>query len=224
MLDQWGRELGHVANVVGGMVRNNVWYGDGDRVYHPVAADKQRGAVAFINQNAFQTPDEFISEGVTSRLESSGAADRITSAQKRLLRALISESRIKRMAEHAVRTDGDVYRPVEMLEDVRLGIWTELESYPVVIDLYRRNLQRAHVELLSGYVKTEKPQSDLPALARGELTSIVARIDASAGKEKERTTALHLADLKARIQQVLDPRPPKETPNGQQAASRQQGG
>ena len=32
VLSQRNRELGHVANVVGGFVRDNVWFGDGDKV------------------------------------------------------------------------------------------------------------------------------------------------------------------------------------------------
>ena len=39
LVNQRNRELGHVANLVGGFVRNNVWFGDGDRVYDPVAGD-----------------------------------------------------------------------------------------------------------------------------------------------------------------------------------------
>ena len=38
LVGQRNRELGHVANLVGGFVRNNVWFGDGDRVYDSVPA------------------------------------------------------------------------------------------------------------------------------------------------------------------------------------------
>ncbi|MCH8807485.1 MAG: zinc-dependent metalloprotease [Planctomycetes bacterium] len=223
LLRQWGRETGHVANVVGGMVRNNVWFGDGDRVYDPVGADKQREAVEFINQNVFVTPEEFTRDDITQRLETNGAADRIVSAQKRVMRSLINESRIKRMAECATRSPDDAYLPVSLLEDVRVGIWTELESYPVAINLYRRNLQRAHVAMLTTFVKTDTPSSDLPALARGELVGIVERIDSSENKEMDRTTRLHLNDVRVRIQQILDPRKEKTVESGPQAAARTPG-
>src|SRR5262249_50051484 len=41
LLGQRDRELGHVANNIGGFVRNNVYYGDGDKVYDPVPAEQQ---------------------------------------------------------------------------------------------------------------------------------------------------------------------------------------
>ena len=213
LLGQWSRELGHVANVVGGMVQNNVRFGDGDVRFAPTSAARQRDAVAFINENAFVTPDEFVDPALTLRLESSGAADRIVSSQKRLLRALINESRVKRMAENASHASAEAYLPIDMLRDVRGGIWTELESYPVSVDLYRRNLQRAHVEMLASLVEQKNPQSDLPALARAELESIAARIADIAKRSDgsaDATTAAHLNDLGARIEQVLNP--PKTAP------------
>ena len=92
------------------------------------------------------------------------------------------------------------------LADVRAGIWTELDNYPVAIDVYRRNLQRAHVEMLTDLVKQQKPASDLPALARSELAAIAERIKTAAGNEQDSTTTAHLTDVGTRIQQTLDPR------------------
>jgi hypothetical protein len=206
LVNQRNRELGHVANEVGGFVRNNVWYGDGDRVYESVPADQQRRAVQFLNEHAFQTPAALVDPDILRRLESNGAADRILNGQKTLLRSLINDNRLKRMAEHATRDRSGAYLPVVMLDDLYDGIWSELKVPSVEIDLYRRNLQRAHVELLVSQVEEKSPSSDLPALARGELQKIAEGIDACAGREKDVTTRYHLNDIKARIVHALDPR------------------
>src|SRR5262249_2045834 len=56
LISQRDRELGHVASMVGGFVRNNVWFGDGERVYEPVPSARQREAVKFLTENALQVP------------------------------------------------------------------------------------------------------------------------------------------------------------------------
>ena len=205
LLAQRSRELGHVANVVGGFVEKNLFFGDAESRFAPVSADKQRAAVAFLNQHAFQTPSSLVAPAITLRLKVSGVADAILGSQKRVLRTLISEKRIDRMAEQTTWDTGDVYLGTEMMSDLTSGIWSELDS-AASIDLYRRNLQRAHVELLSGQIEEEHPESDLPALCRGELESILDAIEALDTTGIDRTTALHLDDIRNRIGQLLDPR------------------
>ena len=210
LLGQRNRELGHVANVVGGFVRTNLWYGDAAHVYDPVPASRQRDAVAFLVEHSFQTPHALLSDDILLRLESNGAPDRILAGQQRILESLLDDARIKRMAEHATRAEGEgeTYLPVEMLHDVSTGIWSELDpSSADTIDLYRRNLQRAHVALLAGRLTAEEATaSDLPGLARGELTRILDAIGpAMAGNRFDETSALHLSDMQARIREHLNP-------------------
>ncbi len=206
LLAQRNRELGHVANVVGGFVRTNLWYGDRDRVYDPIDRTRQERAVAFLNEHAFRVPRYLVDPAITLRLESSGAADRILSSQKRILRSLISEQRLKRMAEAAERNPDEAYLPADLLEDVRREIWAELDHDEVKIDLYRRNLQRAHEAHLAAFVmKKGDEASDLPALSRAELTSILELVRRSRNKAADATTRAHLLDIEAKIVEALDP-------------------
>ncbi len=210
ILRQRSRELGHVVNVVGGFTQTNLRFGDANQVYFPVEAEKQREAVAFICKHALQTPPELVEPAITLRLEPSGAADRVLRHQRRVLTRLITESRIKQMAEHTERTEeGDRYSPTEMLADVRAGIWGELERAPVAVDLYRRNLQRAHVEHLASFVEKRRADSDVSSLARMELQAIREAIAVVGRQVEDHVTAAHLADIKARIQDALDPRRPR---------------
>jgi hypothetical protein len=212
LLGQRNRELGHVANLVGGSVRRNFWYGDADKVFSPVEADRQRKAVEFLNDHAFHSPKELVSPEITARLEANGVADRILNSQRSMLTNLINEARIKRMAEQAEHAgDEEVYGPAQMLTDLRDGIWSELNQESAKIGLYRRNLQRAHVDHLISLVPAEAATCDLPALARHELTTLRSDIDKL--KTEDAVTIAHLADIKARIEQGLDPRgkPREET-------------
>ncbi len=45
LLAQWSREMGHVANVVGGVEEINLYYGDASRRFFPNPADYQQQAV-----------------------------------------------------------------------------------------------------------------------------------------------------------------------------------
>ncbi len=224
LLGQRGRELGHVVNVVAGMVANNVWYGDGDRVYEPVAPDRQREAVRFLIEHAFHVPDALLQPAIVDRLESHGAADRILREQERVLGGLINTTRVRRMAEHADRAGESAYFPAEMLADVREGIWTELDDPRPTVGLHRRNLQRAHVDTLSKNVDQLDVDSDLPALCRGELETILGAVRRATARSGDETTNFHLADLAARIDNVLEPRSVRSldqpAPTGPAASSR----
>jgi Met-zincin/Domain of unknown function (DUF5117)/Domain of unknown function (DUF5118) len=208
---QRDKELGHVANLLGGFVRNNVWYGDGERVYEPVPSGRQREAVHFLNENAFRVPPALVAPEIVDRLESHGAADRIVDGQRSLLRTLLTEPRISRMAEFANRESGGAYPPVDLFEDLHAGIWTELADDSAEIDLYRRNLQRAFVEILIGALDPPRTHSDLTALARGELVRTLGEINrilVNAGPKfnKSTTTRYHLDDIRARISEAFSPR------------------
>ena len=221
LLAQRGRELGHVANVIGGVERSNLWFGQADGRYEPVAAGRQREALAFLNEHAFHTPAEFVAEDILARLEASGAADRILAGHKQLLATLISDSRIKRMSEIDNRPDRVTYAPAELLSDLREGVWSELSRSDVKVDLYRRNLQRAHVEQLSQFVNRQDAASDLPALARGELTALLEFVRDALQLTADEITRLHLIDVETRIDNLLEPRSALPDPlgRGEQSSS-----
>jgi hypothetical protein len=199
--------MGHVANVVGGVEQVNLRYGDADRRFFPIDAAKQREAVAFLNANAFSTPALFLDPDVLGRLEASGVAERVLAAQSGVLRALINDRRVTRMNEIAATSDGEVYEAADMIADVTAGIWSELDDSPggkPAIDLYRRNLQRAHVDVLVRGLDTDRATSDLPALARGELAELAARCGDLGSAATDIATSRHLTDIAARIRLALD--------------------
>ena len=203
---QRNRELMHVAHLVGGSVKTTVFFGDGDRTFENIVGEQQKKAVAFLNANAFQPPVPLLSADILQRLEANGAADRLLNSQRSILSTLINDARVRRMAEHAVREPKGAYTPLEMMTDVRSGIWGSLRNDPVDIDLYGRNLQRAHAEMLIVEVNKESSTSDLPALCRGELRAILAEISGADHQKVSPMSRLHLDDLKARVAQALEPK------------------
>ena len=94
----------------------------------------------------------------------------------------------------------------KLLEDLRQGLFRELKEPDVSIDYYRRNLQRAYVQQLADLLQKPAVDSDLPALARSELTAIGKAVGSAVDKSRAVPVAAHLNDLKARIDFALDPR------------------
>ena len=207
LVGQRNRELTHVISLLGGSVESNLWFGDADHRYDAVPGDKQKEAIAFLNAQAFQTPASLIDPSIVSKLEPNGAADRILAAQSSLLRQLINEPRTKRMAEQVARDPKTAYSPLSMLTDLRNGIWSELKGGDSIdVDLYRRNLQRAHLELLIGEIDRDVPSSDLPALARAELLALSSDVSGANGPKVTPSARIHFNDILARIAQALQPK------------------
>jgi hypothetical protein len=200
LLGQWMREMGHVANVVGGVRQDNLYYGDADQRFTPNDAAYQRRAVEFLLKNAMTTPQLFLDDDIVMRVTGQGVAAQLQAAHSRLLRQLVSSARINRMTEHS-QTGDDVYTPLNLLDDLRGGLFAEVAAGEAV-DFYRRNVQRSYVDRLGSFLVKPSAGSDLPALARAELITI-AKMAATAASTDTMTQA-HLMDLSARAENWLD--------------------
>jgi Met-zincin/Domain of unknown function (DUF5117)/Domain of unknown function (DUF5118) len=200
LISQWNREMGHVANVVGGVEQINLYFGDADERFFPVSPERQREAAAFLIDNALNTPDMFIDRDIIARLTAAGVADKVLSAQGRVLHQMMSQSRFARMADAVESQGDDAYAPSVYLDDITDGIFVEARDEG--LSIYRRNLQRAYVTRLIGEVEGASATSDLPGLARAQLEKIAK--DLGAKKTNDEDATAHYRDLLARIADALD--------------------
>lgn len=200
---QWNREMGHVVNVVGGVKEVNLYYGDADQRYFPHSAEYQRDAVEFLLANALETPTKFVSRDIVLRITQEGVADRVLNAQRRVLTGLVNGRRIKRMSELAETQDG-AYAPAEFFENLRQGLFKELKQDKPDIDLYRRNLQRSYIDLLSKALENPATDSDMPAFSRAELRKIRNLVVSVPSSVRSGLFDAHLGDLISRIDKALD--------------------
>jgi hypothetical protein len=196
--------------VVGGVEEINLYYGDASRRFFPNSADYQQQAVSFLLEHALNAPTNFIGEDIVSRLTAEGTAQRILSAQSAVLRNLISSRRIDRLGEIEQTSTNATYSAAKLFSDLREGLFRELGGKTAEIDLYRRNLQRAYVDMLSANIKTPAANSDLPAYCRAELEAIRALIRKADVSRSKPVVQMHLKDLTARISRALDPHQPAD--------------
>ncbi len=213
LVSSYARYVGHVVTMVGGVYRTTKATDQAGPVYDPVPAAQQREAVRFLAAEVFTTPTWLVDPVVLRRFEATGALNRIRGQQQSVVNALVDAGRMSRMQETALGEIPGAYPPIEMLADVRRAIWGEL-SGSGSIDVWRRQLQRAHVERLRALATAETSTPTLDTrtaearpLARGELLalqgSVRARLARSGGDD---VTRRHLSDIAARVRETLEPR------------------
>ncbi len=225
LIGQWRTEMGHVANVVGGSDSQDKYGGQAGVRFTPISRARQKQAVAFLNENMFQTPTWFLVDDILRRIEPSGSVQRIVSAQSGVLNSVLSNTRMIRLSEYAHGArPGTAYEVTELLSDVRNGLFAELRSNRD-IDVYRRALQRQYVDMLSTKINPPPPAagaaagfgrgnatpqldpklSDIYPAVRAELQALDAQLRAAAGRSSGMKRA-HIEDLRFRIDRALNPR------------------
>ncbi len=222
MLGQWVLELNHVAAIVGGFNSQEKYSGQEGVLFSPVPKARQLEAVRFLNDNAFATPTWAIDRDILRRIEPIGVLSRVRNAQNAVLNNLLSSPRFARLVEQEVLDGSSAYTPSEFLSDVRKGVFKELDTPQVKIDAYRRNLQRAYLDLvntkLNGPAVT--PPANLPAgltgmfassgdekpFYRAELRALNTAVGAASAKATDRSTKAHLDGVRDQIAKILDPK------------------
>ncbi len=223
MLGQWTLEMNHVGAIVGGFNTQEKYVGQAGVIFTPVPRAHQIEAVKFLNENAFATPVWAIDPEILRRIEPIGALNRIRNAQDSVLNNLLSSARFARLVEQAALDGRGSYAPAEFLTDVREGVWSELDAPHVRIDAYRRNLQRAYLDLANNKVNgsavslpTGLPpgfptaffasSGDERPLYRAQLRELSAEINTALAKTADRDTRAHLEGARDQIAKILDPK------------------
>ena len=226
LIGQWSTELRHVVAVVGAAETQEKYGSQPGVRFTPVSAARQREAVKFLNDNAFRTPAFFLDASILRRIEPEGSVARINQAQRGLITGLMNDDRMARLIEfEAMAKRGEAtYLLAEMLGEVRGGIFSELNSGSVNIDVYRRTLQRSYVEAVKAKLSATpaprvafgqtgqltqlpaRPTSDARGLFRAELRTLDAQVRGATGKAANAVTRAHLQDLHTEIDDILNPK------------------
>lgn len=206
----WRGYVSHVVNNVGGVYETRKTSDQEGVVYEPVPKDKQKEAVDFLNEHAFSTPHWLLNQEVLDRIEASGAIERIQRLQTRALGSLLDDDRLKRMVANEEVNGQEAFSVVELMDDLRKGIFEELYASKKV-DAYRRNLQRSYVDLATAYVQQLKSnenddvlKSDIVSLMRGEMEQLRKDINLRKTRSNDTLTRYHWVDLLARIDAGLE--------------------
>ncbi len=221
VLGQFNRYMGHVTANIGGIYEHYKTYDQEGAVYTHVDKEKQKRAMAFLQQHLFTTPDWMLDKDIFNKIEYDGSVERIRAYQVRTLNNLLDFGRMARLIENE-NLNENAYGLLDMMTELRAGIFSEL-AQGKTIDVYRRNLQRAYVDRMQ-YLMTEKQnkipsrlrswinqsginvaQSDIRPVVRAELNNLNRQAQRAISRTSDRMSRYHLQDLVERIDAILNP-------------------
>ena len=169
VLTQFNRYMGHVSSNIGGVYQYYKTYDQEGPVYTHVKKSHQKKCMNFLNDQLFETPTWMIDNNILNKIEFAGITNRIRSTQSRTLNSILDFGKMARLIENEAINGKNAYSLIDMMSDLKKGIWKELYSHKT-IDVYRRNLQFAYLDRIS-YIMNEE-QGSLPSWARGRVTSV----------------------------------------------------
>ncbi len=192
--------------------------------------DTQREALHFVLEHSFRddafgiTPELLAKLGHDSWFDSGYTAmrdfpihDLILNVQAATMTNLINPTRLRRVLDNEARVPAneDALTVPEMLETIRIEVWSELDSpngrftdREPMISTTRRNLQREHVsrliDLTRGNGWGNASGQVIRQLARQELHEIRDAIEDVNIRALDPYTSAHFADCVERIDKALD--------------------
>ncbi|WP_027395356.1 zinc-dependent metalloprotease [Aquimarina latercula] len=223
VLSQYNRYMGHVSSNIGGVYEYYKTYDQEGAVYTHVTKENQKRAMKFLQEQLFITPDWLLDATIFNKIESAGSVERVRGFQTRTLNNLLDQGRMARLIENEALNARNAYSLIDMMTELRSGIWKELRT-GASIDVYRRNLQRAYLERLEFLMTKEQTpipanfrrfvrrtnvdvsQSDIRPIVRAELKNLQRNINSAIGRTSDRMTRYHLQDATERISLILEPK------------------
>lgn len=204
LLGVWSRYAAHVTANIGGVYEELKTTDQQGPVYRAIDQNQQRAALEFLLREVFTTPAYLMPRDIVDNIGPTGIVDRIASLQSRQLNNLLSASRLNRMVENEALNGREAYSTIDMLSNLRKGLWTEV-SAGSPITIYRRNLQRAHVERLTELMEDKDfAHTEISALARAELNAIQTLAQTNARRYSTGSERSHLKDVAARITMTME--------------------
>lgn len=208
LITVWKRYIGHVVNNIGGIYQTIKTSDQGGDIFTQLPREIQKESMLFINRHAFTTPRWLLREEIVKKIESYGVNKRIYELQTGQLNNLLDRERIERMLEGESLSDKKAYTYLEMMDDLRKGLWVELDQARPS-SMYRRNLQKAWIERMDYLIHSEdknsfQNDSDIGSVAYFELNVLKATIDRNAYRIKDKMTRVHLDDCIRRIIQIQE--------------------
>lgn len=222
VVSQYGRYMGHVTANIGGVYEFYKTYDQDGAVYQHVPRDKQTRAMSFLNSELFETPEWMLDENIFNKIQFDGYLEQLRNLQERTLNNLLDFGRFARIMENEEMND-DAYTSLEMMEDLRNGLFSEL-SRGREITRARRNLQRSYITRMHEMMTEEQSAiprryrsyitrsnievntSDIRPIVRAELKQLKKDLQNGLRRTRDTMTRYHIEDAIERVSNILDPK------------------
>lgn len=230
VVGQYRRYMGHVTKNIGGIYETPKTFEQAGAVYEPTPKAIQKEAVTFLNKQLFETPTWMLNQDIMNKIRPGSGVEQLRSIQESTLNSILEYSRMQRLIESSA-LNTNAYSLDELFTDLKSGIWSELSSRKS-IDVFRRNLQKSHVEKMISLLNpgnapaagggfgfaspffpaspaspvADPKKSDVISLARAHLVSLRSEINAALPGTTDKLSRYHLQDVSNRITEALDPK------------------
>ncbi len=221
VLSQFNRYMGHVSANIGGIYQFYKTYDQKGPVYTHVEKAHQKNCMNFLHQELFKTPTWMIDKNILNKIEFAGNINRIRATQSRTLNSILDFGKMARLIENETINGKKAYTLIEMMSDLKNGIWEEIYTNKT-IDVYRRNLQLAYLDRINYLMNEDQGsisprfrsrittvkvgQSDIRTVAVGQLLEL--RKDIRKYKNKShKMSSMHLELATAKINRILAGKP-----------------
>jgi hypothetical protein len=228
-LANWGRYMGHVASLIGGVTVDSKTADQAGTVYHVVPRARQQAALRFLGDEVFRTPTWLAPEAVLTRIGPQAPNATLAGVQGQIVSQLLDVRRLARLADAESTDPVNGYSASAYMSDLRVALW----GAGPTPDANRRALQRLYLQRLTAMITPPAPatpaaagqggggggperptspfllppdvqRSDLPALSRNELRTIRTQARAAARSAPNAVARAHWADVVDRIDTALD--------------------
>ena len=225
---QLKRYMGHVTTNIGGIYEDPKTYDQEGEIFTPVPKNLQKEAVAFLNKNAFETPQWLLDWKQLKKFNQDQVVEEIRSFQQGVLSSVLDAGRLERISESVAEFNKEAYGLDDLMDDLRKGLWSEVYARKP-IDIYRRNLQKGFVENLGGLINGQQfgfsfgagnrrlasmygitnvnvKLSDIISVSKNALRTLKKDIALALPSISDKMTRYHLQDEMERIEQILNPK------------------
>ncbi len=205
LLSQYTRYIFHVVKNIGGVNTTPKSIEEAGPAFDFVTKEKQKRAVAFLQDQLFDTPQWLMSKQLFSL---TGKADYagIAKVQDGVLSQLLSNGKLTQLLYIESIDPGNAYTAEDMLEQLKDGIFSELPAHKK-INMYRRNLQKMYVEKLLSLIPSALNQqkgaasrdNDALTIVKAHARQLHTLIKRSIPLSTDHSTRIHLEDLAERL-------------------------
>jgi len=159
LIGVYRRYIYHVVALIGGVNETRIVKGQEAIPYYNVSVQKQREALASLDQNLWKTQTWLLEPNLISRFENEGHLDLIANLQKAALYRILNQERLNTMLSTQLTVMGQGLEPSELIASLASSI-VITKKQP---DLLERQLQIAFIERSKELLEDEKTHSDIRA-------------------------------------------------------------
>ena len=205
LMNQYITELMHVQQMVGGVMETDNHVGRGPGViFTPVSASQQAKAVNLLMMKGVRPPMPLLSQAVMSKIQPTGYTDSMSGVQSLVLRGLLSDRKVKNLADFEAQYPGKAYTVSMLVNDVVNATFLDLNNPKVTTTVFERNLHRNFLKLVDGRVNgAGASQTDLRPLMKDALRGVLAKMPSAIARAGDKVTKSHLMETKIDLEKIL---------------------